>query len=481
MCDHHATVPLTTPRRSDQQPRCRQPQPAALAAALAAASPLALETALPEDRGTTLASATRPWTSSGRRRLWELPHKYHCPIIGTCLHVDELRTLARKAGTPARTRLSDYEIHVSFVAAATDRNPLAVAAQKALERKYASTIKRLARIQTTAELAEHWQTAGAEGQVPATLWAIMTHARADDALRVRLYEDVHMLSHQIGAGLSADMRVLTETRAALAAARQAAAAEAERHARRLAARDARIAHLEAEISARQDAARALSTAQTRIAELEQGAELAALRARVAELSDLLADCTRQGALARQRAAALAARLEAATAASSGGPVARSLAGSAPGATACSGDCADCNEADPTPIDLGGRRILCVGGRGSLTTRYRDLVRRCKGELLRHDGGLEDSRQRLETLLATADAVLCPADNCSHDAYQRAKRFCKRTNKPCLLLERSGISAFTHALATLATAASAPAPGHGAVRGLPAHRPLDLDQAVAAMA
>ena len=32
-----------------------------------------------------------------RRKLWEIGNKYHCPIVGTCLTVDELRKLARRA------------------------------------------------------------------------------------------------------------------------------------------------------------------------------------------------------------------------------------------------------------------------------------------------------------------------------------------------------------------------------------------------
>gem|GEM_PF-4498849 len=29
-------------------------------------------------------------------KLWELHHKLHCPVIGTCLHVDELRKLGQE-------------------------------------------------------------------------------------------------------------------------------------------------------------------------------------------------------------------------------------------------------------------------------------------------------------------------------------------------------------------------------------------------
>ncbi len=33
---------------------------------------------------------------AGRRKLWDIPHKYHCPVIGTCLSVEELRRVASR-------------------------------------------------------------------------------------------------------------------------------------------------------------------------------------------------------------------------------------------------------------------------------------------------------------------------------------------------------------------------------------------------
>ena len=33
-----------------------------------------------------------------RRKLWELPHAYHCALIGTCLPVPDMRRLAPHSG-----------------------------------------------------------------------------------------------------------------------------------------------------------------------------------------------------------------------------------------------------------------------------------------------------------------------------------------------------------------------------------------------
>jgi hypothetical protein len=74
------------------------------------------------------------------------------------------------------------------------------------------------------------------------------------------------------------------------------------------------------------------------------------------------------------------------------------------------------------------------------------------------------------MLAAADAVVCPADCVSHDAYYRVKRFCKRHGKPCVLLNGSGLSAFARALERVAdTRAKGAREPITAVQG-PAHAP-----------
>ena len=71
-------------------------------------------------------------------------------------------------------------------------------------------------------------------------------------------------------------------------------------------------------------------------------------------------------------------------------------------------------------DLAEWRILCIGGRSNLAEHYRALVGRFNGRFMHHDGGMENNRRRLDTMLATADAVVCSTDCVSHTAYSRAK-------------------------------------------------------------
>jgi hypothetical protein len=406
---------------------------------------------------------------TARRKLWEIAHKHHCPVIGTCLQVDELRHVAKKTGCTSRHCLSDYEVHVAFVSAASEKNALSVALQRLLERKYATAVRRFARAKSGDDLERLWDEALAEGQVQGALWAIMTHPHADAEMCALAYADVHMLSHQIGAGLSADREALTTARENLARLRRERDAERERMARKLSDRDAQIARLEHRLQQLGDVDQQLAAARKQIALLESDAERQRPRA---ELRRLTADLRavrkraemaeaemekqqRRADVAEQRRDALHAEL--ADREQTIHALERLLTrpegeGEGDGG-GCDGDCAQCANRATTinGVDLCGRRILCVGGRGSLNSHYRDLVQRCNGRLIRHDGGLEDSRQRLEALLSSADAVVCPADCVSHDAYLRTKRYCKRNDKPCVLLERSGVGAFAKALSQLATA------------------------------
>ena len=48
-----------------------------------------------------------------------------------------------------------------------------------------------------------------------------------------------------------------------------------------------------------------------------------------------------------------------------------------------------DDAAPT-LDLGGARVLVVGARPAQIAHWRALVERCAGELLHHDGGVDDN-------------------------------------------------------------------------------------------
>ena len=393
-------------------------------------------------------------TRSGRRKLWEIEHKFHCPIIGTCLGVEELRQLGKNYIWRTSGRPSDYEVHVTFVGAAVERNALALATHKLLEKKYASTVRRYQKAADSAALQALWSEALASGQVQGAFWAIMTHPRSDHLMLATAYEDIHMLSHQIGAGQRADLERLTRTRAELVRLQgahdqlrrkthqQSEEQSAERRRLEALLREREQECARANASLAELTARQAERADVASGQDERADEIEALREQLAERErQALAwrDLWRSGQeriqhleQAQQEKDAECQMLE------------RLLS------QELGGRCEECpNENCDARADLAGRLVLCVGGHKPLVEKYRQLVARCNGRFDHHDGGMEDNQRRLESMLASADAVVCAADFVSHDAYYRTKRFCKRFDKPHVLLGNSGISAFARALERVA--------------------------------
>jgi uncharacterized protein YoxC len=95
-------------------------------------------------------------------------------------------------------------------------------------------------------------------------------------------------------------------------------------------------------------------------------------------------------------------------------------------------------------------ILFVGGLDRLTPHYRSLVEEEFGATFsRHDGNLRNGKARLTGMVQKADIVLCPISVNSHLACLCAKKFCKRLNKPCLMLRKASLGTVEQALRQLA--------------------------------
>lgn len=398
-----------------------------------------------------------PVAPKRRRKLWELEEKFHCPVVGTCLVLDELKKIARKAGYHGRD-FDAYRLHVEAVSLSNSRNPAAEAMQRLLERKYAHVVRRFDAAKTDAAVLELWREHLDRGEVAGAMWAALTHPAASAETRQRIYADVHMLSHQIGAGQAADLRRQASLERALAEARRRLSETEQRHAAAMAQKRAQLAALEAECQRLREAAREAETLRARLARFESGqvivdmgrrllmleagnAELRKVAARVHELEARVQAMQAENAkLAREREAIAAER----------DALERFVLDEAQSQElGCTDACELC------PERLRGRCVLCVGGRTPLLTQYRRLAERLGVRLVHHDGGREDAMSRLPELLSASDAVICPTDSVSHAAYGLLKRHCKATNKPCVMARTSGLASFAAALARLAADSTDP--------------------------
>ncbi|WP_177171048.1 DUF2325 domain-containing protein [Nitrosospira multiformis] len=108
--------------------------------------------------------------------------------------------------------------------------------------------------------------------------------------------------------------------------------------------------------------------------------------------------------------------------------------------------------------IGGRCVLCVGGRAALYPEYRRVVEASGGKLVIYRNMPQGPGHHLPVLLDNADMVVCPLDCVNHTAFFTVKRYCGRSGKPCVLLDRSNLSTFRKGIATLAVLYTSPAPG-----------------------
>jgi hypothetical protein len=108
--------------------------------------------------------------------------------------------------------------------------------------------------------------------------------------------------------------------------------------------------------------------------------------------------------------------------------------------------------------IGGRCVLCVGGRAALYPEYHRVVEASGGKLVIYRNMPQGPGHHLPVLLDHADMVVCPLDCVNHTAFFTVKRYCRHSGKPCVLLDRSSLSTFRKGIATLAALGTSPAPG-----------------------
>ena len=382
-----------------------------------------------------------------RRKLWELPHAFHCALIGTCLPVADMRKLAPHSGYDV-SKMSDYSLHTVVVGYCEKRCALAEAIQRFLDKRHARALSRFAPATDAATVGAVWHESLARGEdIPGALWAAWTHAATDEDVGRDIHGGIHMLSHQAGATARADLRQLEQHRG------DAIRLRGETDALRRDMSAARQAHDQTVAALRRDLAAAEQrAAQYQGRELELAAaarslqQQAGLQQRGVALAARVELLERRNVADAQRIAQLEGELHETHAELAAAEAALVTAlGDGAAAPVCGHDC------PPGPA-LEGRCVLCVGGRSGLVEGYRKLVEHRGGRFLHHDGGQEESLHRIDAAIANADAVVCQSACVSHAAYWRLKEACKKLGKPCVFVQSPGVGSFARSLSALADAA-----------------------------
>jgi hypothetical protein len=381
-----------------------------------------------------------------RARLSELDHHLHCSIIGTCLSTHELRKLVPKFTDLDRRDASDLEIHHTAVELAIEGGAAAKALHKLLDERYAGAIRRFDKAADDADLLKLWDEALKSGDIPPAYWALMTHPLATMPTRQKAFGDLHMLSHLVGAANRADIRRLVALEEENAALKE----KIERQQSRL-----------QELSIERDTSIAAFNEQ--IAQLQARqlpADAAGLEAELEHLRERLADADQRVALHTNRREAAEQRMqqeqEAALALRRSHDRALALlklvqseCDALERATVDAADTAHGTGPRRASLDgIQGKRIVYVGGRPGSNAALKRLVEATGGELVVHDGGVEDRKGLLAAALPGADIVVFPVDCVDHDSMNMLKRICERHGIDYHPLRTASVASFVELIARL---------------------------------
>ena len=405
-------------------------------------------------------------TKHRRLKIWEINASYHCSIIGTCLTLGELRTMVKKSGFQVDNNVFDYEIHGIGVHHSCKKCPLSKRIEKKLKEKYRAFERRYAVAENEKELFYLWQEDLDQGHVAGAYWAVMGHPRLTEKVRQHVFGEVHMLSHIVGSQQRADLSRLQhlEQRCKDLKCKTSKHQDSQKelkHENSLLQK-----RLEENDKTVQSIDRRLARAMKTIDKLEKRSEIKRLQKELArfeqkylnsseslrKLEKSLRDNEKENrtlvranqdlrATLKEREIELIERTEECIHAEEQliSELSRHM----------ERECKDHLSPNCPGPELCGKRILYVGGQTNLIRHYKALIELSGGEFIHHDGGVEDAKQRLASLMAQADVLFCPVDCISHDACLRVKRTCKQMGKPFVPLRSSGVSSLARGLTAIA--------------------------------
>ena len=398
--------------------------------------------------------------TSKRRNIWELSKHHHCSIVGTCLTIGEARVIGKKVGVrcPNPDDL-DSTIHSILVQESTTKNEVSVLLNKALNKKYDNAIRTFRKCASPQKIRDLWRESFDVGNIPGPYWAALSHPDVDYETTIKIYSDVHMLSHLVGSSNRADIARLSELEFELADAMEKNKSLIVRNQEKvnklrneIESNQVTISRLERENSNLKVRLFVDSPAQS-VEEINEefsqgvllsGENYTALLSEHAYSESkvvrhnlrLVDDVEKLNAEKR----ALKSELEVK------GDELETLLAELHSANSFIQTFITKNDAHVPKCNLFGKCILYIGGRESNICRMCDLVGKMNGRLIHHDGGREDSLAKLQGAISSADAVIFPVDCVSHSSALEAKKMCKKMLKPFMPIRSSSLSSLVTGLA-----------------------------------
>lgn len=389
-------------------------------------------------------SSTGGFSGSRRKKIWELAHNSHCPVIGVCFSLESLRKIINQC-LGGQTLADDYELHVGAVAECRSRTRVAEQIQRDLDRRFAGVVQKFKAAKSLESLKELWQTAKTGSTITGAFWAVITHPRCDGDMEDQLTREIHMMQHELVAGVRIDAGKYQHLRQENLTLIKELAKVQNRTSRLIAEKSAEIEKLQSRLIQAQGA---LVYKDSQLTFLRN--DMDALKAGISDFDSRLRLKQKNEALA-ERVIELETRIREsrrhpASVATESGQLGTAQSVESP----VNETTFPLQPLHDIRTDLRDKTIVCVGGRSGSIASYRAFIEQIGGQFSHHDGGIEDNPRQLEHTLSSADLVVCQTGCVSHNAYWRVKDYCKRTGKQCVFVENPSISSLARSLSRLET-------------------------------
>ncbi|HTU63008.1 MAG TPA: hypothetical protein VMF89_31320 [Polyangiales bacterium] len=232
----------------------------------------------------------------------------HCSVLGTCLPLGEFIAIASRLGYQLAPKASAYEVHAWAVDQIASPNELAKRVDKAIEKRHGAVARRVRVACSETEIEARWRQVHGEGRIAGAFWGAMSHPLCGRDLRWRIFGEIHMLSHLVGASRRADLCRLHELD--LATAEQSLQHEklAEKYGALLKKNKLLSNELAAQHAKTGQLVQQLAEAEQRVTDIEVRTHSREREARISELEEVLVDARAERATAESYAAQLRAQL-----------------------------------------------------------------------------------------------------------------------------------------------------------------------------
>ncbi len=399
-----------------------------------------------------------PSEARKQKSIWEIPYTQHCSIVGTCLSLGEARLIGKKINVTCPNKEDlDATIHSVLVQECAAKNRASRLINKMLNKKFENSIKIFRPCKDSDELLALWRDAFSVGNIPGPYWAALSHPRLSKEVGVKVYSDVHMLSHLVGSSNQANIVRITELEIELANAH-------DKIKKLIVSNNAKVMNKTDIINAQEEKIIALNQInkdlESRLTRLSESIEVdrdSAFSNGVMLSGDLLSNESPADVVQLKRANKIVSKMT--------GKVEKiTIENSRLRAEVVEKDSQiDLLNTEMSSIelmldniqarglagskscDLAGKCVLYIGGRRGAMCRMCDIVKKMNGNLVYHDGGKEDSLASLSSAVSGADAVLFPTNCVSHSSALEAKKLCKRMAKPYLPIRSAGLGSLINGL------------------------------------